>query len=181
MYTVPEYKIEIRLISTNGEVEVYPDYKTFITNITYWFVEHCVVTTFKDYSIKCFIFWTRNEKPKKYIVRDEFGSVFTPTEILNSIRNNNIDKHIRSEWYYREHNFIYRETPVPFTGKRKYSFGSWYKTPRHIQEKKWNTAHKEYVRGKRRPRNLPNPWNDNARGDIDTRKNWKSRRKTQWK
>ena len=181
MYTVPEYKIEIKLIDKNGVVKHYPDYETFINSVSYWFVERHVVTTFKDWPERWFDFWKFGEHYTKYIVRDKFGSVFTSTEILKDKDDSNTKKSKLTQWFLKKLNFIYRETPVPFTGKRSWSFHNYYKVPRVAQEKKWSIAHKEYVRGKRHVKYLPDPWDDHQRGDIRNRRNWKSRRKTQWK
>lgn len=180
MYTVPQYKIEIRLIDQNRVVKIYPDYDTFISSVKYWFVERHVVTTFKDWPERWFDFWKFGESYTKYIVRDKFGSVFTPTEILKDIRVHNGARSLH-HWFQRKLDFIYRETPVPFTGRKNHSFHNYYKVPRIMQEKKWSIAHKKYVRGKRRAKYLPDPWDDHQRGDIRNRKNWKSCRKTQWK
>ena len=181
MYTVPEYKIEIKLIDQNREVKSYPDYKTFISSVSYWFVEQHVVTTFKDWPDRWFDFWGFGESYTKYIVRDKFGSVFTSTEILGDIRVHNNSTRNLNQWFRRKLDFVYRETPVPYTGKRDWSFHNYYKVPRVVQEKKWNIAHKEYVRRKRQPNHLPNPYDDYPRGDSHNRKNWKKYRRTQWK
>jgi hypothetical protein len=181
MYTVPQYKIEIRLIDQNRVVKVYPDYDIFISSIKYYFVEQHVVTTFKDWPERWFDFWKFGETFTKYIVRDKFGSVFTPTEILQDIRSNTYHSYNLHMWFLRRLDFTYRRTPVPFTGNKNWSFHNYYKVPRIMQEKRWNIAHKEYVRGKRRTKHLPDPRDDHQRGDIHNRKNWKSRRKTQWK
>ena len=180
MHTVPEYKIEIKLIDQNQVVKVYPDYKTFVASVSYHFVEQHVVTTFKDWPERWFDFWKFGETFTKYIVRDKFGSVFTPTEVLKDISIRTRARNLH-QWFLRRLDFVYRETPVPFTGRRDRSFHNYYKTPRTTQEKKWNIAHKKYVRGKRCAKYLPNAWDDHQRGDIDNRKNWKSHRKTQWK
>lgn len=181
MYNVPDYKIEIRLIDQNRVVKSYPDYDTFISSIGYYFVEHHVVTTFKDWPGRWFDFWKFEETFKKYIVRDKFGSVFTPTEILKDIRSNTYHSYDLHLWFLKRFDFTYRKTPVPFTGGKNWSFHNHYKVPKIMQEKRWGIAHKEYVRGKRRAKYLPDPWDDHQRGDIRNRKNWKSRRKTQWK
>jgi len=181
MHTVPEYRIEIRLIDQNRVVKVYPDYNTFIDSTNYWFVERYVVTTFKNWPERWFDFWKLGETFTKYIVRDKFGSVFTPTEILADIRVKNNSTRSLHRWFLRKLDFIYRETPVPFTGKKGWSFHNHFKVPRVMQEKRWNIAHLKYVRGKRHPKYLPNPYDDRLRSDIRDRKNWKSCRKTQWK
>jgi len=181
MYTVPQYRIKIRLIDKDQVVKVYPDYNTFISSVEYSFVERHIVTTFKDCPERWICFYDFGESYTKYIVRDEFGSVFTPTEILQDIISNTRHSNSMHLWILKKLDFTYRRTPVPFTGNNNWSFHNHYKVPKVMQEKKWSIAHKEYVRGKRRTHRLPNSWDDRQRGDIDTRKNWKSRRKTQWK
>ena len=79
---------------------------------------------------------------------------------------------------YRKINFNYRfrVDPVPFIHKRpRRMFGCYYKTPRHINEKKQFYAcdDKSLVRGKRTPINLPQPYDDVPRGDSFNKKSWK--------
>jgi len=179
MYTVEPYKVEIRLIDKNGIVMVYPDYDTFLNNVTYYFIERYIVDTCKEWPNEWYNFWEPEKEYKRYIVRDEFGSVYTNTEILHDKRTlNNIYRGYRIN---KPHQFIYRYSPIPFTGKKHYSFGNWYKKPKITQEKRWSLAHKEYVRGKRRNHNLPDPWDDHQRSDVRERKSWKHyKKKKQW-
>jgi len=180
MYTVTQYKVEIRLINRDGVVGVYPDYDAFLDSVSYWFVKEHIVTTLKEWPVDWYLRWVFGKKPDFYIVRDEFGSVFTSTEILEDKFDKNKKKSSLEQWFLKKHDFTYRKTPVPFTGKRKWRFSNSYKTPRHAQERKWNMAHKGYVRGKRNSKYLPDPWDDYPRSDIYD-KNWKRQRKTQWK
>ena len=77
--------------------------------------------------------------------------------------------------------FRYRMDPVPGIRKINWSFSDYYKNPRHIQERRWYYAFPEYVRGKRSPKNLPNPWDNYSRSDLRTRKSWKSKKvRKQW-
>lgn len=79
------------------------------------------------------------------------------------------------------HPFCYRQDPVPGIYKYTRNFGNWYKTPRVGQEKRLSYAYPEYVRGKRRKPNLPDPWDDYQRSDIRTRKSWKNKKiRKQW-
>ncbi|KKL22000.1 hypothetical protein LCGC14_2439820 [marine sediment metagenome] len=182
MYNVPQYKPEIRLISNiDGVVGVYPDYDTFIDQIEYFFVESHVVTTFRGWPGRWIYYWKWGETYPKYIVRDIHNSVFTPTEILHDLRKKRRGTSKWSRYLATKYDFIYRETPVPHTGKRGRGFHCWYKTPKTTQELRWNEAYKGYTRGKRHKGYLPTSWDDYPRGDIDNRKNWKSCRKTQWK
>lgn len=182
MYDIPQYKPRIRLIKNDREVFEYENYDEFIEAMNYWFVEDHVVTTFKDWPEKYMRIWSRaGEEIIRYIVRDEFGSVITKNDILEDIRQKNRAR--RTEWCLRRENFIYRHSPVPYTGSRRYRryFKNYYKKPKTAQELRWNEAYKEFIRGKRTKNWLPTAWEDKARSDIRTRKNWKSSRKTQWK
>lgn len=55
---------------------------------------------------------------------------------------------------------IYRQEWVEFTSKGIYEhrFVNNCRYPKTTQERRWNDAHKEFVRGKRR--NLPTTWDD---------------------
>ena len=72
----------------------------------------------------------------------------------------------------------YREDPVPGTGKMR--GGCFNRKMRGTQEKRWNIAHQDlvHIRGRRKPCNLPDSWEDIAR---DEQRSWKKHRKTQWK
>jgi len=89
-------------------------------------------------------------------------------------------------WPRREYlSFTYRVDPVPNIHKRARSyFPSWYKTPRHINEKKQFFACDDpsLVRGKRTPINLPQPYDDVRRSDSFIKKSWKKSYKVrkQW-
>jgi hypothetical protein len=81
------------------------------------------------------------------------------------------------KYYY----FRFRVDPVPTISKRDYRFRYWYKVPKSIQEKRLWFASGGYGRSKRSPFNLPDDRDDYQRGDVDTRRSWKSRKiKKQW-
>ena len=87
----------------------------------------------------------------------------------------------RSGTTYPKHCYRFRIDPVPFNTSFFGWFGNWYKVPKSTQEKRWFFAYPEYVRDKRRPRMLPNAWDDWKRGDVRTRKSWKNKKiKKQW-
>ena len=76
--------------------------------------------------------------------------------------------------------------PVPNTGKRKlrWKFGWWYKTPNTTQEIRYSIGMISdglglFIRGKRKPRNLPIIYDDKPIHRV--RKNWKRFRRTQYK
>jgi hypothetical protein len=181
MYTVTPYKTEIRLISNlNGLVNVYADYESFLENINYAFVTERIVTTFRDWPVRWDRWWKFGEPYERFVVRDKFGSAFSSNEILNDLIDRNYERY-KGWWFLRKHNYVFRQTPVPRTGKRKGYFKYYYKRPKTTQEKRWSYADKEFVRGKRRAPNLPDSWDDFIRGDIKTRKSWKSKKiKKQW-
>ena len=85
-------------------------------------------------------------------------------------------------WIWRKsqavHGFRYRIDPVPFISNRKHHFGTYYKIPRVMNEKRqWDN---EYGRRKRSPRCLPDPWDDYIRADIHDR-SWKRiKKRKQW-
>lgn len=81
----------------------------------------------------------------------------------------------------KKKSFCYRIDPVPYVRKIKHTFSDYYKNPKHVQERRWYYDSPEYVRGKRSPKNLPNPWDDYARSDLRTRKSWKNKKvRKQW-
>ena len=180
MYFVEQSKIEIKLISEDGEVYIYEDYNDFINSTSYYFVDKHIVNTFKDYFDDWVWLYAHNKERKRYIVRDKFGSIFTKTELLNDIRELNKKKY-RFLHRLPKQLYIFRYDPVPHIGKMRGHSGCWYKTPHTTQEKRWNIAHFEYVRGKRHPSYLADVWDDYVRSDVRTRKSWKkNKKKTQW-
>lgn len=76
--------------------------------------------------------------------------------------------------------FRFRYDPVPGTGGTgKVHIRGCYRAIRTTQERRWALAHKEYVRGKRSYRMLPEAWDDihHARRE----KGWKrTKKKKQW-
>jgi len=179
MYVIEPCKIEIRIIDKNGIVEVYPDYNTFLNKVTYYFVDKYITDVISDYPPLWILKWDPYREYPKYIIRDMFGGVYSRNEILHDIRKLNSLKQIYK--INKKYRFDYRYDPVPFTGKKRGKFKNWYKIPKVTQEKKWSFAYKEYVRGKRKKHNLPNPWDDYQRSDIRERKNWKHyKKKKQW-
>lgn len=89
------------------------------------------------------------------------------------------DRFWYNKWHPYNHSRDYRYAPVPKTGKKRWTFGRWYKRPKTTQELRWNEAYEDFTRGKRR--NLPVAWDDYERSDVRNRRNWKQNRKTQWK
>lgn len=74
--------------------------------------------------------------------------------------------------------FRYRFDPVPDVHKdKRRHFGDYYKNFRiYKRERSLYNDHKEFVRRKRSPRSLPDPWDDYQRGDIKTRRSWKNKK-----
>ena len=179
MYVIPQYQPEVRLIGDDGSVCVYKSYQYFIEHTSYYFVDNNVVTTFRDCPLKWSLYWSIFDKRTKYVLRDVLGSVFSTSEILRDIGVHTVSKH--REEYNRRYDFVFRATPVPYTGKPRWRFENYYRKPKTTQERRWSCAHGDYVRGKRRYHALPNVWDDIVRGDADSRKCWKSKKKKkQW-
>jgi hypothetical protein len=187
MYDITKYSPRIHLIGGKGTYIEYENWDAFIGDVDEEFVKHHIVMTFKNYPLNdfyCYSFLLKRGYINLYVVRDEWGSVFSPAEILYAVRG----KELVKKWYNKRHfllkssNFEYRIDTVPFTGKRMTNyFGCWYKQQKTSQEIRWSIVHKEFVRAKRRKCNLPNSWDDKPRGDVGERKNWKNHRKSQWK
>jgi hypothetical protein len=93
------------------------------------------------------------------------------------------DKVYTLSWWYRTKKYppecyLFRYDPVPGIHKRKNC--RYYRHFRTTQEMRWSYAYPEYVRGRRRHKNLPTIWDDVA---IDRdNKNWKKQNKKekQW-
>lgn len=87
----------------------------------------------------------------------------------------------------QKHSFEFRKDPVPRTGKRRWLFGSFYKTPKTYQELRNNYLDEDAIyygiriRPNRNKNYLKTAWDDRPRSDIKTRENWKKRRRHQWK
>ena len=184
MYTIEPYRTEIRLISNlNGLVGVYPDYESFLDSLTHDFIKNRIVITFKDWPGRGWLYlWRPGEPYERFVVRDKFGSAFSPGEIYNDFVERRTETYKpKWMWWKLRHEFIYRQTPVPLTGKKKWYFRNYYKCPKTTQERRWSFAHSNYVRGKRRSHVLPNTWDDRPRSDVSNRKCWKSKKiKRQW-
>jgi hypothetical protein len=88
----------------------------------------------------------------------------------------------KNEWIFGKElkPFRFRSEPVPFIHKEKLSyFKNWYKTPKSTNEKRQFYGDEEFVRGKRKPINLPNAFSDYPRPKY---KSWKEnyKCKRQW-
>ena len=89
-------------------------------------------------------------------------------------------------WCNRPQCFRFRVDPVPFTGGdgKRTHFRLYYKTPNHMNEKRQFFACDDptLVRGKRRVRSLPEPYDDRTRSDVYLKKSWKKNHKVrkQW-
>lgn len=75
----------------------------------------------------------------------------------------------------------FRKGPVPGTGKHHFHFADYYRSPKITSEKRWNEAHEEYVRPKRRPAALPDARDDVPRRNSFNKYSWKKQKKRkQW-
>ena len=82
--------------------------------------------------------------------------------------------------YYSLYKF--RIAPIPNTGKKSWRFTNWYRSPAmRKRERAIYEEHKQYVRKKRAPYNLGDPWDDIPRADFNNRRCWKNRKiRKQW-
>jgi len=77
---------------------------------------------------------------------------------------------------------LYRYDPVPSTGKKWRFTGDIMKRPKTTQEKRYSfSCPRKYIRGKRSFCNLPDPWDDYVRSDLQNKRGWKKKKiKKQW-
>ena len=183
MYIVPQYEPKIRLIARDGTETVYNNYDEFLEHNSLYFIREHVATTFRDFpeGRHVYLSWEERQSLDLYIVRDEFGSVFSAGELIHAQEKRIRENPGYSRWRVDLSHHVYRQNPVPHTGKNSWSFGHYYRRPKTTQEMRWAIAHEKYVRGRRSKRHLPSSWDDVPRSDIRERKNWKRNRKTQWK
>lgn len=116
-----------------------------------------------------------------YVVYDYLFRVIRK-EVLEQVYDD--EAPIRSTFYKRNQistgNYPgFRKGPIPHTGRNYYGFYNWYRGVKTTQELKWNCAHKNYTRGKRR--NIRNAWDDVPRSDRRIKQSWKKQKKCkQW-
>lgn len=178
MYTIPQVLPWVELIGEDGSVSRYDNYRKFIESTSYWFVRDHLVLSFKNRAIRGFLYW--GEDPRElYILRDQFGSVFSPSEILNDIKEYNFENLKKFSVTYNRYNYDFRYDPVAYTGKKHK--GHIFRHPHTSQERRCGYAYSRYVRPNRRPNALPNSWDDYLRSDLYYNKSWKNKKKTkQW-
>jgi hypothetical protein len=94
------------------------------------------------------------------------------------------DKVYTLSWWWRIKRrppecYLFRYDPVPGIHKRKNCH--YYRHFRTTQEMRWSYAYPEYVRGKRRQKNLPTIWDD-VPVDRWNHKSWKkqTKKEKQW-
>lgn len=126
----------------------------------------------------------------KFIVRTEFGDIITPNDIRSTHYENrrSISHYYFHRSYQSRKNFVFRDGPVPRTGKK--TWGRWWRHPKTTAERReaayvrYDEELKEYdirPRAKRNFCNLPNLWDDFRRTNVNS-KSWKNqKRKHQWK
>ena len=69
----------------------------------------------------------------------------------------------------------FRIDSIPGTGRKKWRFWSWYKTPRmYKRERSLYSEHTEIVKVRKSLCELPDPWDDVRRSDVRDRKCWKN-------
>lgn len=85
--------------------------------------------------------------------------------------------------YWRNRRPIYyrfRKDSVPYKGKLNFFCG--YKIPKmRKRELSLYTEHKKFVRARRNPKYMPDPWDDVPRSDYRNCKSWKTKKiQKQW-
>jgi hypothetical protein len=78
---------------------------------------------------------------------------------------------------------VFRHDPVPGTGVCNWHFGTFYKTPCCLQERRLygDPNHRQYGRGKRYPSNLPQAYDDRTKSRYYDKRSWKKvKKKKQW-
>jgi hypothetical protein len=82
----------------------------------------------------------------------------------------------------RKIGYRFRMDPVPFIGRGHGGFYAWYKSPKmRKRELSLYEEHRKFVRARRKPKYMPDPWDDCPRGDVDSRRSWKNRKiRKQW-
>lgn len=124
----------------------------------------------------------------QFIVRTEFGDIVTVDDLRDIYYKNKRAKGYRNRWYRDRYNFVFRDGPVPRTGKR--SWGSCWRHPKTTAERRsaaymvHDEEMKDYnikIRGRRSFSNLPSVYDDFRRTNVNS-KSWKNqKRKHQWK
>lgn len=127
---------------------------------------------------------------RPYVFIDPDDRIIDPREYIDEIinfykANQSIKREYNAYYYYKYVKCLpeFREGPVPGTGKRHQHRGSYYRIPKTIRDKRTNCIeeHKEFIRGKRSNKHLPDPWDEYTRSDRRS-KSWKdqSKKKHQW-
>ena len=123
--------------------------------------------------------------PVKFVVYDENNDVVPVNTYEFYINHSYLQPNPKRQrlgcnwsWQSNHRNYPgFRNGPVPHTGKKR-SYLHYYRMIRTTQEKRYNYAHKDFVRGKRRQ--LPSAWDDLPR-EYRRRESWKnSKKRKQW-
>lgn len=81
--------------------------------------------------------------------------------------------------FQSKHPWVFRQTSIPWTGKRRRYRGRYFRHPRTTQERRYSVdpTYKKFIRGRRAFHNIPNSYDDIMKPSF---KNWKRYRKTKY-
>jgi len=166
------------------EKEIRDDYKLyqFIKKVGLYNIGHTHNDTYlyyEDFYKLCnreyrYVYWVIVDKRYRVVPKEKL------LNIKNSEPESTDESPCYKRWVAKRHDFIYRRTPVPFTGARirgKYGYHRSFST---TNERRQSFAcDKKYVRAKRNCTNIPNAWDDFPRS---LSRSWKdnTKKRKQW-
>jgi len=184
-YNIEKIESSIYFYTRKNEVFIFNSHKEFLSNLNINII-YRIGKSFKCDSLdkyidnkelknKTYYTW---EYSTSYIVEKD-GIILDPKNIEEDFYKYNLDKRKKKKYIK---NFIYRKSPVPYTGKRSL-YKNYFRYIRTTQEKRWsflgeNEIYPVKLRKRRNFKNIPNSWDDIIK---ERHKNWKKFRKTQYK
>jgi len=185
MYDVKPIDERVYLRGSDGSIDVYESYNTFIQTFDYYGYKDRLVQSLPEWKFYRWkpINWDiyPSQFQTKYVLTSPSGEHYSYFNLMYDLSNYHVKRYQYTFNYRIRGNFEFRKDPVPFTGKKQWYFRCYYKRPKTTNEMRANYAHIEFVRGKRNPINLPSAWDDVVRGDVRNNKSWKNQKKRkQW-
>jgi len=196
MHIIPKSVLKIYLIENNGNRWIYKNiYKATEAIYRYGLIErwwpHAGVCHIGEYHRGPDYIDFEDQFCRtayQFIIRTEFGDIITPNDLRDIYYKDKKAKGYYNRWYRSRDNFVFRDGPVPLTGKR--SWRSFWRHPKTTAERR-NAAymvhdeemmeHNIKIRGRRSFSNLPNVYDDFRRTNVNN-KSWKNqKRKRQWR
>lgn len=178
MYNVTPIPVRIIVYERDGKLYHYDSYTEFLLYAKY-FISH--LGDNPKHQHRTYYYGEDISMYYRYWVKDEFGNEISRDKILEDLPR-------RKRHIYYPHT-VYREDPVPNTGKHKGGYATWWKHPRTTQEmreyyklevEKMDTGYPIHYRAKRTPHYLPTAWDDVIKSRWGNRC-WKKFRQKQYK